>query len=164
MKQYLRSLVLPIVILVLLLFIWVLIVSHLNFIPVKSALKGMRFSALFLIILFISNWIITVVFCVKKAKKLNQSKIMWGLLGFLPYLIVLLGILIWFARVPSFFGFLFFASIITLIILVWKQIAAKWQQIAAKRKQCPYCGGIIPIEAKKCKHCSEWLDTAIKNE
>lgn len=24
-------------------------------------------------------------------------------------------------------------------------------------KQCPYCGGEIPVNAKKCKHCGEWL-------
>lgn len=25
-------------------------------------------------------------------------------------------------------------------------------------KKCPYCGGEIKAEAKKCKHCGEWLN------
>lgn len=24
-------------------------------------------------------------------------------------------------------------------------------------KKCPYCGGEIPEEAQKCKHCGEWI-------
>lgn len=27
-----------------------------------------------------------------------------------------------------------------------------------KTKKCPYCGEEILAIAKKCKHCSEWLD------
>lgn len=26
-------------------------------------------------------------------------------------------------------------------------------------KQCPYCGEMIPAEAKKCRYCGEWLET-----
>ena len=25
-------------------------------------------------------------------------------------------------------------------------------------KMCPYCGGEISINAKKCKHCGEWFE------
>ena len=28
----------------------------------------------------------------------------------------------------------------------------------SQMKQCPYCGEDISINAKKCKHCGEWLE------
>lgn len=30
-------------------------------------------------------------------------------------------------------------------------------------KKCPYCSEDIQDEAKKCKHCDEWLDSSKKN-
>ncbi|MBR1942774.1 hypothetical protein IJ843_03450 [bacterium] len=31
-------------------------------------------------------------------------------------------------------------------------------------KKCPFCDGEINIEAKKCKHCGEWLSQENKND
>lgn len=29
-------------------------------------------------------------------------------------------------------------------------------------KKCPYCGGEIPVEVPKCKHCGEWVNEESK--
>jgi predicted nucleic acid-binding Zn ribbon protein len=31
-------------------------------------------------------------------------------------------------------------------------------------KNCPFCGGKIMVTAKKCKHCSEWLEEDVNSE
>lgn len=31
-------------------------------------------------------------------------------------------------------------------------------------KNCPFCGGKIMVTAKKCKHCSEWIEEEANSE
>jgi len=73
-------------------------------------------------------YVLPAILCVKRAEKLNQNKIVWGILGFfLSYLAVLVAYIL-----PA--------------------------ENAENTKQCPYCGEKILTTAKKCKHCGEWLE------
>ena len=46
-----------------------------------------------------------------------------------------------------------FGTILFLILPLNKGVVKQ-----ANTKQCPYCGEEILEVARKCKHCSEWLD------
>jgi len=86
------------------------------------------FQLLILLIFIPILIVIPIVLCVKRAEKLNQSKLLWGVLGF-------------------FFGYI--AVLIAYILPA---------ENAGNTKQCPYCGEKISTTAKKCKHCGEWLE------
>jgi len=85
---------------------------------------------LFIILFVLLSFILAIVLCVKRAGKLNQSKVVWGLLGF----------------------FLNYGAVLILYLLPDKVFS----RIDTKR--CPYCGEEITAIAKKCKHCGEWLE------
>ena len=102
----------------------------------------------FLLFLFFS-----VILGIKIAKKINQNKVMCGIIGFLSSFLVIVWHFISYRSGSPIYGLVFFGVIVALI---WLVILEKpWQKVV---KQCPYCSGIIPTEAKKCKHCSEWLE------
>ena len=42
-------------------------------------------------------------------------------------------------------------------ILGWYFLQGFWAN-TPDTKKCPYCNGEILITAKKCKHCSEWVE------
>jgi len=93
--------------------------------------------------------ILSVILCVYIAKMLNKSKIVGGILGFCiaVALFVVYGP---FFRLTGLFVFFEFIALVLLVL--WDK---PWKK---GLKQCPYCSGLIPNEAKKCKHCSEWLE------
>ena len=116
--------------------------------------------------------ILLVILCVKIAKFFDQSKTMWAVLGLTPYLLFAvlpnlvllekLGVLSH-STASNVHFLLGISSIVAFIFVVWK--LKPWKIVSKivskpleKFKQCPYCNGIISTEAKKCKHCSEWLD------
>ena len=72
--------------------------------------------------------LLPIILCVKRAEKINQNKIIWGILGF----------------------FLNYIAVLVLYLLP--------EQTEQNTKQCPYCGEKILIAAKKCKHCGEWFE------
>ena len=37
---------------------------------------------------------------------------------------------------------------------------AEHAQNDSKTKKCPFCNGLIPVDAIKCKHCGEFLDAS----
>ena len=92
---------------------------------------GSKFNdgGLFLFILFA---IIPTIICVWQLRKINQKyvKIIMGIAGFLL----------------SYFA-----------ILGWYFLQGFWAN-TPDTKKCPYCNGEILITAKKCKHCSEWVE------
>ena len=108
-----------------------------------------------LIIFFV---ILSAVLGVAIAEKLNKGKVLGGIIGFISSLLI--SVIEAVIRVQSqkmgvspIFMFLFFGVIVALIGLII--LIKPWKK---GKKQCPYCSGLIPNDAKKCKHCGEWLE------
>ena len=101
--------------------------------------------------LFLLFFILSVILGIRIAKKINQSKVLWGIIGFISTILVI--VLTLRLQTLFFFGLFFFGEIVALVFLII--LEKPWEK---GLKQCPYCSGLIPIEAKKCKHCSEWLE------
>jgi len=86
------------------------------------------FQLMIIFLLFPLFYVLPAILCVKRAEKLNQNQIIWGILGF------------------------FFSYLAVLVAYILPA------ENAENTKQCPYCGEKILTTAKKCKHCGEWLE------
>ena len=114
----------------------------------------------FLALLFL---ILSVILCIKIAKKLNKSRVIWGIIGFISGILIIVLHVVRSMHLPfgqsAIFGLSFFGVTVALIWLIL--LEKTWKK---GMKQCPYCNGTIAIEAKKCKHCSEWLEKPDKQD
>ena len=92
--------------------------------------------------------VLSVILGIKIAKKNNQSNVL-GVIGFISSLLVI--------ALRIFNPQYLMPMIILSLYLFGVIVALVWLAVKGK-KQCPFCRGKIPIEARKCKHCGEWLE------
>ena len=58
------------------------------------------------------------------------------------------------------FKILALIAVPVLLVMYRKQLIELAKQFRPRdTKQCPSCGEKIDVAAKKCKHCSEWIDS-----
>src|SRR5260221_1017443 len=46
----------------------------------------------------------------------------------------------------------------------WLPVAEAGDEPVEQKAYCPYCSEVIKSDAKKCKHCGEFLDPAMRSE
>ncbi len=78
-------------------------------------------------------------------------------------LLALVGFIFLNGKIAKWKGYPFWAGAISGIVLFWGTILFLIMPFNQKtRMKCPCCSERIAKDAKKCKHCGEWLDKTEK--